>query len=186
MCLFRAATKTCHKGILFKRAKSKDARSPIVFAHIMAFSSLALVDVIYTNKTQSFSDGEIKFEDCKFTECSAVHGGAITVSGSAKLTVDKCTFTKCTDTFPNTYGYGGAILSNGSDCSIENSIFNNCRGTEKESIGGAFAHIANKFSLIFGCSFENCSAAYGGSVAWHLGGSGSIYDSVFENSKALI
>ncbi|KAH7820464.1 uncharacterized protein MONOS_8745 [Monocercomonoides exilis] len=141
---------------------------------------------IYTNKTQSFSDGEIKFEDCKFTECSAVHGGAITVSGSAKLTVDKCTFTKCTDTFPNTYGYGGAILSNGSDCSIENSIFNNCRGTEKESIGGAFAHIANKFSLIFGCSFENCSAAYGGSVAWHLGGSGSIYDSVFENSKALI
>ncbi|KAH7816617.1 uncharacterized protein MONOS_6578 [Monocercomonoides exilis] len=139
----------------------------------------------YTNKAQSFSDGEIKFEDCNFAECSAANGGAIAVCESAKLTVEKCTFSECTDTYNDQYGYGGAIFSNGSDCYIENSIFNSCRGTGAQSIGGAFAHITSNFTFIFDCSFENCSAAYGGSVAWHLVGSGSIYDSVFENSRAL-
>eukprot|EP00770_Monocercomonoides_exilis_P006627 MONOS_6593.1-p1 / transcript=MONOS_6593.1 / gene=MONOS_6593 / organism=Monocercomonoides_exilis_PA203 / gene_product=unspecified product / transcript_product=unspecified product / location=Mono_scaffold00210:45498-53552(+) / protein_length=2684 / sequence_SO=supercontig / SO=protein_coding / is_pseudo=false len=139
----------------------------------------------YTNKAQSFSDGEIKFEDCTFTKCSASHGGAISVSESAKLTVDKCTFSECTDTFDGSYGYGGAIFSNGSDCNIENSLFNCCRGEGKGSIGGAFAHIKNEFSLIIGCSFENCSAAYGGSVAWYADGSGSIYNTVFKGSRAF-
>ncbi|KAH7817264.1 uncharacterized protein MONOS_3710 [Monocercomonoides exilis] len=138
----------------------------------------------FTNEAQSFSDGKIKFEDCSFTECSAVHGGAIAVSESAKLIVDKCTFSECTDTFPNIYGYGGAIFSNGSDCNIENSIFNNCRGMGDRSIGGAFAHITNKFATILCCTFENCSAAYGGGVAWYVGGSGSIYNTVFKGNKA--
>ncbi|KAH7819654.1 putative Protein tyrosine and serine/threonine kinase [Monocercomonoides exilis] len=139
----------------------------------------------FTNEAQSFSEGEIKFEDCNFTECSAVHGGAIAVSESAKLTVDKCTFSECTDTFDGYYGYGGAIFSNGSDCSIENSLFNCCRGTGNFPIGGAFTHITNKFSIVIGCSFENSSAAYGGSVAWFIGGSGSIYNTVFKCSKAF-
>ncbi|KAH7830052.1 uncharacterized protein MONOS_9073 [Monocercomonoides exilis] len=139
----------------------------------------------YTNKTQSFSEGEIKFEDCTFIKCSADNGGAIAVSVSAKLTVDKCTFSECTDTFDGFYGYGGAIFSNGSDCYIENSIFNCCKGTGVQSIGGAFAHITNNFSLILGCSFENCSAAYGGSVGWYVGGSGSIYNTIFKGNKAF-
>ncbi|KAH7830486.1 uncharacterized protein MONOS_13365 [Monocercomonoides exilis] len=139
----------------------------------------------FTNEAQSFSEGEIKFEDCSFTECSAVHGGAIAVNESAKLTVDKCTFSECTDTFYGSYGYGGAIFSNGSDCNIENSLFNCCRGEGKGSIGGAFAQITNKFSLIIGCTFENCSAAYGGSVAWFDGGSGSIFNTVFKGNKAF-
>ncbi|KAH7830516.1 uncharacterized protein MONOS_11142 [Monocercomonoides exilis] len=139
----------------------------------------------FTNEAQSFSEGEIKFEDCSFTECSAVHGGAIAVNESAKLTVDKCTFSECTDTFDGYYGYGGAIFSNGSDCNIENSIFNCCKGTGNFPIGGAFTHITNKFSLIIGCTFENSSAAYGGSVAWFTGGCGSIFNTVFKGSKAL-
>eukprot|EP00770_Monocercomonoides_exilis_P003552 MONOS_3533.1-p1 / transcript=MONOS_3533.1 / gene=MONOS_3533 / organism=Monocercomonoides_exilis_PA203 / gene_product=unspecified product / transcript_product=unspecified product / location=Mono_scaffold00083:135543-138388(+) / protein_length=948 / sequence_SO=supercontig / SO=protein_coding / is_pseudo=false len=139
----------------------------------------------FTNEAQSFSEGDIKFEDCNFTECSAVHGGAIAVKGGAKLTVDKCSFSECTDTYNGQYGYGGAVLSDESNCEIVNSLFNNCSGKGKWSIGGAFTHLSNNFSLIIGCSFENCSAAFGGSVAWYIGGSGSIYNSVFKNSKAI-
>ncbi|KAH7832355.1 uncharacterized protein MONOS_6026 [Monocercomonoides exilis] len=140
----------------------------------------------FTNEAQSFSEGEIKFEDCCFAECSALHGGAISVGGSAKLIVGKCTFSECTDTYNGQYGYGGAIFSNGSNCHIENSIFNNCSGKGEWSIGGAFAHIANNLSIVIGCSFENCSAIYGGSVAWYIGGSGSLYNTVFKNSRALV
>ncbi|KAH7830430.1 uncharacterized protein MONOS_10574 [Monocercomonoides exilis] len=140
----------------------------------------------FTSEAQSFSEGEIKFEDCSFTECSATQGGAIAVSESAKLTVDKCTFSECIDTYNGQYGYGGAIFSNGSDCNIENSLFNCCKGTGDQSIGGAFAHIKNEFSLILGCTFENCSAAYGGSVGWYIGGSGSIYNTAFKCSRALL
>eukprot|EP00770_Monocercomonoides_exilis_P000944 MONOS_937.1-p1 / transcript=MONOS_937.1 / gene=MONOS_937 / organism=Monocercomonoides_exilis_PA203 / gene_product=unspecified product / transcript_product=unspecified product / location=Mono_scaffold00015:202594-210570(+) / protein_length=2658 / sequence_SO=supercontig / SO=protein_coding / is_pseudo=false len=139
----------------------------------------------YSNTTQSFTEGDIAFEDCTFSECSALHGGAIAVSENAKLTVEKCVFSECIDTFQEIFAYGGAVFSNGSNCEITNSSFSKCAGIGLSSIGGAFAHISNRFSLILGCSFENCSAAYGGSVAWYTGGSGSIYNSIFKNSKAL-
>eukprot|EP00770_Monocercomonoides_exilis_P012615 MONOS_12558.1-p1 / transcript=MONOS_12558.1 / gene=MONOS_12558 / organism=Monocercomonoides_exilis_PA203 / gene_product=unspecified product / transcript_product=unspecified product / location=Mono_scaffold00701:27999-34796(+) / protein_length=2040 / sequence_SO=supercontig / SO=protein_coding / is_pseudo=false len=139
----------------------------------------------FTNRAQSFSEGEIKFEDCNFTECSAANGGAILVCGSAKLTVGKCIFLGCYNTFSDMYGHGGAIFSDGSDCNIENSIFNNCRGAREWTIGGAFAQITNNLSIVIGCSFENCSAIYGGSVAWDEGVWGSLFNSVFESSRAL-
>eukprot|EP00770_Monocercomonoides_exilis_P011546 MONOS_11491.1-p1 / transcript=MONOS_11491.1 / gene=MONOS_11491 / organism=Monocercomonoides_exilis_PA203 / gene_product=unspecified product / transcript_product=unspecified product / location=Mono_scaffold00580:29-1851(-) / protein_length=519 / sequence_SO=supercontig / SO=protein_coding / is_pseudo=false len=151
--------------------------------------------------TQLHSNQESKIENCFITvcicpfygviisgslECSALHGGAIAVSENAKLTVEKCLFSECVDTFPSTYGYGGAVFSNGSDCFIENSSFSKCTGTGSHPIGGAFTHITNRSSIIVGCSFENCSAAYGGSVAWYHGGSGSIYNSVFKCSRATL
>ncbi|KAH7831842.1 uncharacterized protein MONOS_1229 [Monocercomonoides exilis] len=140
----------------------------------------------YTNKAQSFSDGEITFVECTFTECSASQGGAIAVCNSAKLTIDKCAFSECVNTYSDSYVYGGAIFSNGSNCHIENSLFNCCRGTGEWTVGGAFAHITHNFSLILGCSFENCSAPFGGSVAWNHGGSGSIYNTIFKCSRATL
>eukprot|EP00770_Monocercomonoides_exilis_P008155 MONOS_8113.1-p1 / transcript=MONOS_8113.1 / gene=MONOS_8113 / organism=Monocercomonoides_exilis_PA203 / gene_product=unspecified product / transcript_product=unspecified product / location=Mono_scaffold00297:2069-10174(-) / protein_length=2330 / sequence_SO=supercontig / SO=protein_coding / is_pseudo=false len=140
----------------------------------------------FTNRAQSFSEGEIKFEDCNFTECSAANGGAIFVSGSAKLTVGKCIFLGCYNTYNEHYGHGGAVFSDGSDCNIENSFFNNCRGTGEWTVGGAYTHLTNNFSIVIGCSFENCSAIYGGSVAWDEGASGSLFNSVFKNSRALV
>ncbi|KAH7824604.1 putative Protein tyrosine and serine/threonine kinase [Monocercomonoides exilis] len=131
-------------------------------------------------------EGDIAFEDCSFSECSALHGGAIAVSNRAKLAVEKCVFSECIDTFPTAYGYGGAVFSNGSNCEITNSSFSKCAGTGSGPIGGAFAHISNNFSIVIDSTFENCSASYGGSVAWYTGGSGSIYNTVFKCSRATL
>ncbi|KAH7816302.1 uncharacterized protein MONOS_10033 [Monocercomonoides exilis] len=146
---------------------------------------------IFTNQNysvsgKSFSNDNITFVDCNFTKCCSVHGGAITVSGNSKLNVASCNFAECYDTFNQNYGYGGAIYCSGSDCELRSSTFNKCSGKGQSSIGGALTHVTSGFSTIIKCSFNSCSAAYGGAVAWYMGGSGSVYDSDFEGSKATL
>ncbi|KAH7825184.1 uncharacterized protein MONOS_2003 [Monocercomonoides exilis] len=132
----------------------------------------------------SFTEGETIFEECSFTGCSSLHGGAITVSGNGVLTIKTCLFSKCNCTYTGKYAYGGAVLCYGTNCEILNTTFFYCVGVENYSIGGAFIHTHNGLSLIKGCSFIGCEAAFGGAIAWDEGGSGCAYDSTFDNNKA--
>ncbi|KAH7815391.1 uncharacterized protein MONOS_12513 [Monocercomonoides exilis] len=140
----------------------------------------------YSDSGKSFSNDNVTFVDCNFTKCCSVHGGAITVSGNSKLNVASCNFVECYDTFNQNYGYGGAVFCSGSDCELRSSTFNKCSGKGQSSIGGALTHITSGFSTIIKCSFDSCSAAFGGTVAWYMGGSGSVYDSDFEGNKATL
>lgn len=107
---------------------------------------------------------EFAFKNITFS-CTQSKISAIKTSLSSTVVIDKCMFNSCS--VKNENGNGGAV--NVYNCPIQMRIsdFVNCTSSTNGKGGGIYAildkEVEDKFT-IEGCTFDNCSAAYGGAV----------------------
>ncbi len=122
----------------------------------------------------------ILLENLKFVDNTAItRAGAIYLtraSGSTYVDINDCVFER------NGNALGGAIFHNSGKLNVNNSVFENCTGTN----GGAIdnGNTATSIELyISGCTFRNNTAANGAAL-YNYTGTMSVEGTKFENNIA--
>ncbi|MGN1362451.1 MAG: hypothetical protein ACI4VU_01845 [Methanobrevibacter sp.] len=132
-----------------------------------------------------YAKGAVSFSNIKFINGNGTktygYSPIKASSSSGKLlTINNCTFENCYGNYAGavTTYYGGAA-----NMIIINSIFRNCHST---GYGGAISVSSSRFANITDSIFEDCSANYGGSIAFfNTKGGSKVNNCLFINSSAI-
>lgn len=129
-----------------------------------------------------YSKGDLTVNNCNFTDCVSISGGAIK-SDEGNLTIKNSRFTNNGAVGSGDSGCGGAIFQyTNLSMKIENSVF---KDNYAKNMGGAILQRENSTMEVSNTTFENNDANSGGAISQNAYSEMIILDSTFNNNTAI-